>query len=242
MNDLTAPNIDSCIAVIGRLFENPCLVAPPLFHVIERLYNVCNGLKPVGADLRKVLWLRVPRGTFEDFRRTQFQPYKPQKLWSTGKGYWVQKDVDETDWKAAYPEDYSWYKLELLEEDGWRMVGLNGRAVLSSLLEEGDGVEAYDANAFELCQLLIIAARQSMEQAACDPPYRYKSGTVKAQYVTPDLPGDTIIGIMPCFVSSRDVQYPIPDEKYGLLEHFMHVDDADIAAFGDKIEWEPSPV
>lgn len=260
MNEFTAPHIDQHIKHIGNRFYYPCLVNSPLLEKIDRLFNVCADLKPenTSADgIVKTLWLRIPRGTFKDYKDAVcFQNPKPMKRWQSGIGYGTVRDASTDEWLSAYPEEVSWYRLDLYESKSFRAANLNLETVFY-VLRNRSAVQKGQSDSYpeSLVELLIEAASQSMDlirsgiynnTIQAELPYRYRFGVIKEEFVPePSESNESVlsktpyIGIMPCYVTSRDSYYMVTDSKYGAITEFMHVDDEDIALFGDKIEWDP---
>ena len=260
MNEFTAPHIEQYLKDIGNRFYYPCLVSPSLLKKIDILFNVCVDLMPEvtsPSGTVKTIWLRIPRGTFKDYEdAVRFQEPKPRKRWQTGKGYGTLRDVTMDEWLSEYPEEFSWYRLDLHESESFLAAYLNQETVFCVLRNRSALQEELSHNYPEsLVELLIEAASQSMDMVRsgvyngtvqAELPYRYRFGVIKGEYVPePSEPNESVtdkntyISIMPCFVSSRDSYYMATDSKYGMLTEFMHVDDEDMALFGDKIEWDP---
>ena len=90
MFKLLSPCIDSYVQTIGKNYRYPCIVPPPLLNQVNNLFRVCADLKPDRAtteEIGKGLWLRIPRGTFEDYKAEQFLPLSPRKRWKSGINY-----------------------------------------------------------------------------------------------------------------------------------------------------------
>ena len=224
MERLTASHIDQCLGYryIGNMFAFACCVPLSLHQVVDALFKACDDLKPYESNdygTLKCLWIRVPRGSYEDYCKTQYVNI-PRRRWHTARGYG------------------------------------NGKTAIHIMRNEMSADTGMYSYVNDLCDLLTQALSQSMEMVRAgtynsmlevELPYRYRFGVVKAEYTTASENADSgnnqdedpYISIMPCFVSSRDSYYMIAETKYGVVGAFMHVDDADIASFGDKIEWDP---
>ena len=250
MFKLLSPCIDSYVQTIGKNYRFPCIVPPSLLNQVNNLFRVCADLKPVRTttgEIKKCLWLRIPRGTYEDYKAEQFLPLSPRKRWTSGMNYGGRRNnVTVSEWTTAYPDEYSWYCLYLLEMDDILQVYLNGNKLLNVLNIERETFDDNDIPAYQLCGLLAIAAAESInlirsgtynDLLASQLPYKCKTGIVRADYV--DGSENQYICVVPYYVSSLDGYYMIEYSRYGVIEDFMHVDDADMEAFGDKIEWNP---
>lgn len=250
MFKLLSQCIDSYVHRIEKSYRYPCIVPPSLLNQVNSLFHVCADLKPVRTttgEIKKCLWLRIPRGTFEDYKAEQFLPLSPRKRWKSGINYGGRRnDVTVAEWATAYPDEYSWYCLHLLKMDDILQVYLNGKLLLNVLNIERETLDDNDWHAYQLCGLLAIAAAESMnlirsgtynDLIACQLPYKCKNGIIRADYV--DGSENQYICIVPYYVSSLDGYYMLNYSRYGVIGDFMHIDDTDMETFGDKIEWDP---
>lgn len=272
-----APQIDRYVNGIGNMFRNPCVVSESLMERVNKLFEVCGELRfnsirfdpdklvlpsedlvltsedleIIKSDFKdflyKELWIRVPRGTFGDYKASQVKPRDAGKRSHAGQKYWVQnEDANERDWTLTYPDETVWYKLALIETNEYRIVELNGKTVscvFSSLHE----IEP-EFDAIILCDYLIDLAKESMELIRSgtykeiiesELPYRYRCGLVEAKHVGSVECVSEYIAIIPCYIPLNTLFYPQMTENHGWTGDFMHVDEEDLEMFGDKIEWEP---
>ena len=170
---MIAPDIDELISFCDNGPAREVLSTPAIVAAIEPLFEILNPLAPIKRnDAIKEIWIRVPRGTIEDYD-------------------------DNEQWLHDYPDEMKWYRLsavKYLETDGKvRCYGLdlNEEKVISVVTKwrSFDEPGYYDEKAFEkLCELIAPAVEESIKLLqdgkyndiiAKELPYRYRKGVIK---------------------------------------------------------------
>lgn len=187
---LVAPDVDRLI----RYFESRDLInarksTPELFAAMEPIFEIIKPLAPIkkNSDV-KVLWLRIPRGTIEDY--DSFEELKQYDEVETYEEY-------EQLWNNDYPDEYIWYELiiaQCLNRDGklsyYGMNLGNERIIAASMDDRGfeDGGFYSEKAAIKLCELIIPAIKESMtllmegkynDLIEKELPYQFRTGVVK---------------------------------------------------------------
>lgn len=235
---MIAPDIDELISFCDNGPAREVLSTLAIVAAIEPLFEILNPLAPIKRnDAVKEIWIRVPRGTIEDYD-------------------------DNEQWLHDYPDEMKWYRLsavKYLETDGkLRCYGLdlNEEKVISAVTKwrSFDEPGYYDEKAFEkLCELIAPAVEESIKLLqdgkyndiiAKELPYRYRKGVIKRfdlwiadpKYKEEVYRAD-YIGIVPVHMSEDEFIDRLPDE-YGYIDDCMYADEVKDSWY-DKIIWFP---
>ena len=65
---LVAPDVDSLLRYFDRQHMNPTQSTPALLNAADPIFSLLAPLAPLkNNDEAKAIWLRIPRGTIEDY-------------------------------------------------------------------------------------------------------------------------------------------------------------------------------
>ena len=152
---LVAPDIDRLLRAFGRGYKNPAAQTRKVLDALDRLLDVLADLKPLaGKDEVKSIWLKVPRGSLDDFGDYE-------ELLAEGE---VTSHEDNVElWESEYPDDYSWYELVAVENELCRAVSVGNVMVLCVDSEQGPiDFDWLEEHAVILLDLLARSACESM--------------------------------------------------------------------------------
>lgn len=100
---LVAPDIDALLHYFNRRYMDPTSSTPALLETVSPLFEALSPLGPVkNNDEAKAIWLRIPRGTIEDYG--SFEDMREWHEVETREEY-------EALWLEEYPEELAWYEL-----------------------------------------------------------------------------------------------------------------------------------
>ncbi len=190
---LVAPDVDCLCKYFDDRRMNPTKSTPVLLAAFDRVYDLLTPLAPLRKnDEAKAIWLRIPRGTIEDYGECNFT-FKEAKASGEVKTY--EEYVDY--WKQDYPDEICWYRLVVVksyERDGaLSFYGMSfGEAnVISSVTDERDYInEPYYSEdaAIKLCDLIFPAVQDSVDLlmsgkyndlVESELPYQFRVGIIK---------------------------------------------------------------
>ena len=186
---MVAPDIDCLIRCFYNRNLNPKLSTPALLNGVKPLFEALEPLKPYSKNEEvKVIWLRIPRGTIEDY-----YSFEDLKMYGEVETY---EDYVEM-WECDYPEEFVWYELVVVwsedKEGQLRYYGmsLGNKRIISATLEEKTmtSKEFYcEEEAICLCKLILPAVEQSMKLlregvyndfVEKNLPYQFRTGVIK---------------------------------------------------------------
>ena len=186
-NTMTAPVIDRLLFQFDTGFVNARPYSKDVMDAMEPLFSIMADLAPLPKnDEVKMIWLKIPRGTLEDFG--DFQQILDD-------GEVKSREEFEELWHEEYPDEYKWYQLFLVEsfnKDGslrYRGVSVGRNTIVSASFEEDTCSARWeDESIICLCSLLAEAAAVSMDLlrngtygCVIDEglPYWFRKGVVK---------------------------------------------------------------
>ena len=106
-NTMTAPVIDRLLFQFDTGFVNARPYSKDVMDAMEPLFSIMADLAPLPKnDEVKMIWLKIPRGTLEDFG--DFQQILDD-------GEVKSREEFEELWHEEYPDEYKWYQLFLVE-------------------------------------------------------------------------------------------------------------------------------
>ena len=187
---LVAPDIDSLLRYFDRQQLNPMQSTDALLSALKPLFEMMKPLASINKyDEVKAIWLRIPRGTIEDYDSFEdMKEYGEVKTYEEYENYWLRE----------YPEEYKWYRFVVVQSydhDGaLRYYGMNlgNESVVSATLEERSFLD--DNNfypeeaAVKLCSLIIPAVHESVDLLIAGKyndlveaqlPYQFRVGVIK---------------------------------------------------------------
>ena len=183
---LVAPDIDRLLNCFNRDFMNPSGIRPKLARAMKPLFKALEPLAPLKSnDVAKAIWIFVPRGEITDY-----DSFEDMKEWGRVKTY---KQYQKR-WLEDYPDEIKWYRLVIVEEKdregvvNFRGVGLARNTIISARIDEKGKPDLMDEYAAILCNLLVDAAKESVEilkkgkyNSLVDNslPYEFKTGVIK---------------------------------------------------------------
>ena len=206
---MVAPDIDRLLNAFRHGYMNPTVSTEALFKAMEPLFEILKPLAPYKEnDEAKTIWLRIPRGTIEDY--DSFEYMKEYEMVETYQEY-------EQMWEQDYPDEYCWYRLVVVQsfnkDNSLRYYGMslgNFTTVSASLDERiSDGLDQWrEEAAIKICKLIIPAIKESMrlllegmynDLVEKNLPYKFRTGVIKRadlwaadrEYYKSDLDGLT---------------------------------------------------
>ena len=135
---LVAPDIDRLLLSFGRGYKNPAAQTRKVLDALDRLFEVLADLRPLtGNDEVKSIWLKIPRGTLDDFGDYD-------ELLAEGE---VSSHEDYAGlWNRAYPDVSSGHELVVVVNEQCRAVsggsGMGLFLVKSVVTEHKGTIEA----------------------------------------------------------------------------------------------------
>ncbi len=112
MSNLKAPQVQRYIEFLrtgslnGQKFQFPD--QEKVIPAIDELFSLMKRIKPDANDRGKKLWLRVPRGTIDDYG--SFEEANEYNDYSSFDEF-----VDE--WKSFFPDEMMWFSLSCIEDE-----------------------------------------------------------------------------------------------------------------------------
>ena len=186
---MVAPDIDRLLKAFRHEYMNPKTSTETLYKAMEPIFEILNPLEPYKRnDEAKIIWLRIPRGTIEDY--DSFEYMKECELVETYKEY-------EQMWEQDYPDEYCWYRLVVVQsfnkDNSLRYYGmsLGNSTIVSSTLDEriSDELDQWgEEAAIKICNLIIPAVEESMrllfenkynDLVEKNLPYKFRTGVIK---------------------------------------------------------------
>lgn len=191
---LVAPDVDALL----RCFEHHSPLdstqsTEPLLDAFEKVWSILLPLAPYKKNNEvKVIWIRVPRGTIEDYARHGCS-FEEAGEYEDVKSYEEYVDL----WKHEYPEENVWFELVLaksFDRDGrlfYYSVRLGNGNVISAHTDESPAWEKhnYEENyAVGLCELILPAVQESIdllktgkynELVEAELPYQFRTGVIR---------------------------------------------------------------
>ena len=186
--NLTAPDVDDLLFYFCDEYKKPCGATPELGAAMEPIFDLLTLLEPKqGNNETKTLWLRIPRGTIEDYE--SFENMKEYGEVTTYEEY-----LDR--WHEDYPEEYVWYQLVVVESFNrddtlrFRAIALNNKTIINVFMDGSREPERdhTEKAAVKLCELILPAIRESMDQlkagsyndlVSSSLPYKYRTGIIR---------------------------------------------------------------
>ncbi len=154
MADLKAPAVQRYIdALKTRSLDNRKFYFPDqeeVIRAVDELFSLMERIKPCENERLRKLWLRVPRGTIEDYG--DFEDANAFNDYASFDDY-----ADE--WKSFFPEETMWFELDCVEDPDihFRTVFLNRNMVFVG--NERDDSKNINVEAAEFFQWLCDAVR-----------------------------------------------------------------------------------
>lgn len=178
---LVAPDIDRLVRCFDRGILNPSPPTKGLLAALEPLFSALSDLEPMKSnDEAKAIWIMVPRGTIRDYG-----DYEELKEYGDVSSY----DEFTRQWQEEYPDEIYWYRLVIVESEGFRGVAVSNRTVVSTSINEEPVEYFHDHEVAEiLCSLLAKAAENSMDLlrsgkynqvVSSSLPFQHRTGVVK---------------------------------------------------------------
>ena len=187
---LVAPDVDSLLRCFDRYHMNPTQSTPALLSAADPLFDLLAPLAPLKKnDEAKAIWLRIPRGTIEDY--DSFEDMKEYGEVETYEEY-------EKRWREDYPEEYKWYELVAVrsyDRDGslrYYGISLDNETVVSATMEDrsySDFNGYYNEEAAcTLCRVIAPAVHESIDLlkenryndvVESGLPYEFRTGVIK---------------------------------------------------------------
>ena len=186
---MVAPDIDRLLKAFRHEYMNPKTSTEALYKAMEPIFEI---LKPLEAykknDEAKIIWLRIPRGTIEDY--DSFEYMKECEMVETYEEY-------EQMWEQDYPDEYCWYRLVVVQsfnkDNSLRYYGMSlGNFTTVSASLDGcisDELDQWgEEAAIKICNLIIPAVEESMrllfenkynDLVEKNLPYRFRTGVIK---------------------------------------------------------------
>lgn len=199
---LVAPDIDALLRYFESGLMNPTKSTDALLAAAKPLFDIVDPLAPLKKnDEAKAIWVRIPRGTIEDYG--SFEEMKEYGEVDTYEEFRAR-------WQEEYPEEYNWYRFVAVQSfnpDGslrYYGISLGNEHVISATTEDRVffGREEYypEEAAVKLCSLITPAVSESMELL--------KSGQYN-QIVADELPYQFRVGV----IRRKDLWKYEPEEK-----------------------------
>lgn len=133
---IKAPKVNHWIFVLkdGKfVFDKKTLEA------IDKVYAILEAVEPCGEDNRRELWLKVERGTIDDY--DDYESLKDEEVVENYEEF-------EKMWHEEYPDEISWYHLVTIERDDYRAIFLGRELIYQSRILEAHS--SYEYNVEEL--------------------------------------------------------------------------------------------
>lgn len=188
-----APDVDYLLRYFDRHgMMNPTESTEALLAAFEKLWSVLASLAPLAKNEEaKTIWLRIPRGTIEDYGNCNYTFEEAQDYGEVNT-----YEEYENNWKYEYPDELAWYELTVVksfEKDGsLRFYGviLDHKTIISALTDNSYG----ESNRFEqdaavnLCDLILPAAQESIDLLKAGRyndlvesslPYHFRTGVIR---------------------------------------------------------------
>ena len=186
---LAAPDVDELLRLFDDVFpRNSFGTTPEIDAAMDRIFELLAPLAPLRKNSNvKALWLRIPRGTIEDYAS-----FPEMKEYGEVETY----EEFEALWRMEYPEETVWYELVVMEShdpDGvlsYRSISLGNRTVFAARLDRDRKRESNDneETVVKLCSLILPAIGESMarlragtynEMVRSSLPYWFRTGVIK---------------------------------------------------------------
>lgn len=144
-------------------------------HLIDLLFDDLKKVAPFDENGKRVLWLSIDRGPIEAFGNYEE---------AIEEGDVFDYVEFEKWWLEEFPDKKSWYYLEAIENDGYRVLALNHNVIFHQIPNEYD--EFY--NFFNLIQCLkdaVSICNTEIEKGTYNQkvqrelPYCHRTGTIK---------------------------------------------------------------
>ena len=185
---LIAPDIDQLLGFFDRGWGNAKPSTDGILRAVESLVDIMRPVAPMQKnDEVKSIWLRIPRGTIEDFG--DFDELKEDGEFETYEEF-------ERYWSENYPDEYNWYEFVLAQcfnPDGnlrFYAVGLGNNSIVSASTED-KCFESYrygeEETAIKLCTLIAPAVEEAVEMLKSGEyndfveknlPYQFRTGVI----------------------------------------------------------------
>lgn len=120
---LYAPNIEHYIYILNH---NNLVGDEKTNHLIDQLFEKLSELAPTNDNGKRTLWLCYDRG--------------PIEAYGTFEEAYENNEVDtitefERNWREQFPDEKSWYYLEGVEDNGYRVLALNYSVIIHQVPE-----------------------------------------------------------------------------------------------------------
>lgn len=162
---LVAPDIDRLLRAFGRGYKNPAAQTRKVLDALDRLLDVLADLKPLaGNDEVKSIWLKVPRGSLDDFGDYE-------ELLAEGEVTSHEEYVEL--WESEYSDDYSWYELVAVENECCRAVSVGNVMVLCA------GSQQKPAD-FDWLEEHVVILLDLLARSACESMRALREGSYNA--------------------------------------------------------------
>ena len=185
---MVAPDVDFLLMFFDRMNTNPVKSTDRLKDAAYLIFDILKPLAPLKNEEVKSIWIRIPRGTIEDYGS-----FEDVKQYADIDSY---EDFERL-WKEEYPEETSWYELtavESFDKDGrlrFYSILIGRNIVISAAVEDRvfygeSGLYTEDA-AVKLCSLILPAVRESVDLllsgeynavVSRDLPYQFRTGVI----------------------------------------------------------------
>ncbi|MBP5230314.1 MAG: hypothetical protein ILO68_01160 [Clostridia bacterium] len=150
---------------------------PKSREMLDRLYALLSEIEPCGSDERRSVWIRVERGTLEDYG--DFDEMLEE-------GEVESREEFERNWRLDYPDEYDYYELTTLRYQEWRSVFLNGVPVIQINPEkEGWGHDISNFLEWLISEvgtvLDLLRKGEYNSRIRQILPYKYRTGVISAK-------------------------------------------------------------
>lgn len=180
---LVGPDLDRLLSCFGQGWKNPSAQTRAELDALDRLFGILTDLESLASNNEaKSLWLRVPRGSLDDF-----DDYEELLACEEVSSYEEYVAL----WEHEYPDDFVWYELTVVENERCRAVSVGSVIVVCADLEkEPVDFGWLEEHLVSLLGLLAQAARMSMDalregtynSAVADQlPYFHRVGVIRRQ-------------------------------------------------------------
>lgn len=252
---LVAPVLDRLLNIFDRRHMNPSVPSAQIKEAVEPLFSMLKPLSPLEKnDEVKQLWLRIPRGTIDDY-----DSYEDMLEWEEVQS----KEEYEERWHQDYPDDYNWYSLVAVESrnrDGsihFRAVSLGDNTIVSADLASNLQPEVLmsDDAVVRLCNIILPAIQVSLRMLREDRyneliesslPYKFRTGVIKRSVLNlydPDYDFNVRAEIQPEILNQfrRYLAENNNEETIGRIDHmtandFFHACSVGYHACGFAVE------
>ena len=171
---------------------NPIESTEALLAAFDKLWSALTPLAPLSKNEEvKSIWLRIPRGTIEDYSNCNYT-FEEAQEYGEAETY----EEYERNWKCEYPNDLVWFELTVVKSFGkdgslrYYGVNLDHKTIISALIEHSyEEVSKFEQNvAVKLCELILPAVRESIDLLKAGTynkliesslPYQFRTGVVR---------------------------------------------------------------